>query len=248
MDKTTLGSMLKEYQAVSDIQLDFDGYNILQLDGNAFHTFTRGFERPFDDRFVEAMNQVAVEVIKTIPSARMAFVQSDEISILIKKVMDREEAYFNHRVQKIVSLAAGRASAIMSRLYPEKNVAVFDGRYFTLPDRDTAQKHFIWRQRDCTKNSIMSVGQAFFSHKQLQNKNTLEVREMLKEAGHAWEDYATQYRHGRVVRRVPQTGRVVSFVHKKTGKKHTIQVDSNDWTALPAERFEESGLLEELVP
>lgn len=247
MDKTPLGTMLKEYQAVTDIQLDFDGYNILQLDGNAFHTFTKGFERPFDDRFISAMNEVAVEIIKTIPGARVGYVQSDEISILIKKVMDREEPYFNHRVQKIVSLTAGRASAVMSRLYPEKPVAVFDARYFTLPDRDTAVKHFIWRQRDCTKNSVLSVGQAFFSHKELQNKNTLMVKEMLREKGHAWEDYGTEYRHGRVIRRV-SGGRVVTFVHKKTNKPQTIHVDSNDWKALPAERFEESRELDELIP
>lgn len=247
MDKTTLGSQLKEYQAETDIQLDFDGYNILQLDGNAFHTFTRGFERPFDDRFMAAMNEVAVEVIKTIPGARVGFVQSDEISILVKKVLDREEPYFNHRVQKIVSLTAGRASAVMSRLYPEKNIAVFDARYFTVPDRDTAIKHFLWRQRDCTKNSILSVGQAYFSHKELQHKNSLMVREMLQTIGHAWEDYPVEYRHGRVIHRAA-TGRVVQFIHKKTKELQTVVVDSNDWQAFPAERFEESRLLDTLIP
>lgn len=246
MDKTKLGDLMKSFQAVSDIALPADGYNVLQLDGNAFHTFTRGFERPFDARFVDAMNQVAIEVASYIPSARFAYVQSDEISVFIRRKNEEDDPFFNFRVQKIVSLTAARASVKMSQLYPEKNGAFFDARFFTLPDADLAAKHFIWRQRDCTKNSISSVAQARFSSKELHGKNSLMMREMLVEVGDAWENYPTELKHGRLIVKRPSV-RNVTFTHKRTNQEQTIVVEADQWVAEPAERFEESRILDTLI-
>jgi tRNA(His) guanylyltransferase len=247
MDKTRLAAQSKHYQGLTDISLPLDGYNILQLDGNAFHTFTKGFERPFDDRFIAAMNNVAVELVQNIPTSRFAFVQSDEISIFMRPDTEKNEgAFFNNRLQKVVSLSAARASVIMSAAYPEKEMAMFDARFFNVPDAQTAVEHFIWRQRDCTKNSILSVGQSRFSHKQLQGKNTLEIREMLEEIGHPWEAYETQYKHGRVIKQVPYN-RQVTFVHKRTGQTETVFAEGSRWAAIPAERFEESRLLDDYI-
>ena len=246
MDKSKLAAKSKHYQSVTDIKLPRDGYNILQLDGNAFHSFTRGFERPFDDRFIEAMNQTALAIVETTPTAKFAYVQSDEINILLKTV-DDEEPYFSNRVEKVISLSAAKASVTMSRLYPEKTPALFDARFFNVPDSQTAAEHFIWRQRDCTKNSIMSVGLSVFSHKQLHNKNTLDIREMLTEKGTPWESFSTAQKHGRIIRRMPYN-REVTFTHKRTKETKTIWAEGTQWVAFPAERFEESRLLDELIP
>jgi tRNA(His) guanylyltransferase len=247
MDKTRLAAQSKHNQALTDVSLPANGYNILQLDGNAFHTFTKGFVRPFDDRFIAAMNKVAVELVQNIPTSRFAFVQSDEISIFMQPDAESgEQPFFNNRLQKVVSLSAARASVVMSSAYPEKGMAMFDARFFNVPDAQTAIEHFIWRQRDCTKNSILSVGQSVFSHKELQGKNTLEVREMLNAISQPWESYATEYKHGRVIKKVPHD-RDVTFVHKRTGKEETVLAKGFRWEALPAERFEESRLLDEYI-
>lgn len=246
MDKSKLAAKSKHFQSLTDISLPLDGYNILQLDGNAFHTFTKGFERPFDNRFIEAMNATALAIVENTPGARFAFVQSDEISVLLKTVKD-EEPFFRNRLEKVVSLSAAKASVTMSRLYPEKDAALFDARFFPVPDKQTVAEHFIWRQRDCTKNSIMAVGQSVFSHKKLQNKNTLEIREMLKEHGTPWEEFPVDRKHGRIVHKVAHN-REVTFVHKRTKETQTVWAEGTKWVALPAERFEESRLLDTLIP
>lgn len=246
MDKSKLAAQSKAYQKESDVKLPAEGYNILQLDGNAFHTFTKGFAKPFDDRFIDAMNETAVQLVQKLPTAKFAYVQSDEINILLKKT-EKEEPFHNYRLQKVVSLTAGRASAIMSRLYPEKDLAVFDARFFTVPDAQTAAEHFIWRQRDCTKNSIQMVGQTYFSHKSLHGVNTLEIRERLTENGTPWEDFADAYKYGRVVKTVPYN-REVTFVHGRTKEPKTVWAEGEKWVAEGAARFEESRLLDTLIP
>lgn len=247
MDKSRLAAQSKKYQAVSDIALPLNGHNILMLDGNAFHTFTRGMKKPFDDYFIQSMNEVAVHLMENIPSVRFGFVQSDEISIYLHTPEDEDKessAFFSNRVQKIVSLAAARASVKMSGFFPDKMPALFDARFFNVPSAKEAAEHFLWRQRDCTKNSIQSVGQAFFSHKELHNKNSLHIREMLQEQGNAWENYGDGYKYGRVIRQFERK-RIVEFVHKKTKETNTIEVVSKVWEAEAAQRFEESGLLYE---
>ena len=151
MDKTRLAEQSKLYQGLTDYRLPKHGFNILQLDGNAFHTYTKGMERPFDTRFVDTMNRTAIAVVESLPTAIFAYVQSDEINIMtyIPEENEKHSGHFNNRIQKIVSLSAAKASVTMSALYPEKQPALFDARFFNVPTRNEAVEHFIWRQRDC---------------------------------------------------------------------------------------------------
>lgn len=56
---------------------------------------------------------------------------------------------------------------------------------------------FLRRQQDATRNSIQSVGQAYFSHKQLEGLNTNQIQELLfQEKGINWNDYPTKFRRG----------------------------------------------------
>lgn len=251
-DKTVLGNKMKRYQAVTDVALPKDGYNILQLDGNAFHTYTKGFQKPFDERFVAAMNQTAIFLMENTPTAKFAYVQSDEINILLYADQNKtrpEEPYFNNRVEKVVSISAAKASVTMSFLFPEKNPAFFDARFFNLPDKQTVAEHFIWRQRDCVKNSINTVAQAVFGRKNLFGKNTHKLREMLATNGTPWEDYADEYKTGRLIIKVPYT-REVTYIHKGTGREETVSATGYKWAAVPAPKFDENKNrpLENLIP
>ena len=84
-----------------------------------------------------------------------------------------------------------------------KREAMFDSRVFTIPKEEVVNC-LIWRQNDCTRNSIQSVGQANFSHKQLQGKNCNEIQDMLMlEKGINWNDYPTTLKRGSCCIKVP---------------------------------------------
>ena len=52
-------------------------------------------------------------------------------------------------------------------------------------------------QLDATRNSIQMVGQANFSHKELQGKSCEKIKEMLiTEKEISWEDFHPMYKHG----------------------------------------------------
>ena len=85
-----------------------------------------------------------------------------------------------------------------------KKGAMFDSRVFTLPKEEVVNC-VIWRQQDATRNSINSVGQANFSHKQLQNKSCNDVQDMLmSEKGINWNDYTTTLKRGSCCIKMPQ--------------------------------------------
>ena len=73
--------------------------------------------------------------------------------------------------------------------------AMFDARCFNIPKEEVTNLVY-WRQVDAVRNSIQSMGQAHFSHKQLMNKNTKEVRQMLEDNDTLWEDRPVAERRG----------------------------------------------------
>ena len=64
--------------------------------------------------------------------------------------------------------------------------AMFDARCFNIPKEEVTNLIY-WRQIDAIRNSIQSHGQAKFSHKEMMNKNTKQVKEMLEKIGYNWE-------------------------------------------------------------
>ena len=74
--------------------------------------------------------------------------------------------------------------------------AMFDARVFNIPKEEVANLIY-WRQLDATRNSIQMVGQANFSHKELQKKSCNMIQEMLfAEKGINWNDYPTHLKRG----------------------------------------------------
>jgi tRNA(His) 5'-end guanylyltransferase len=172
---------------------------IIRLDGKAFHNVTRGCEKPFDTAFIFAMECTAIQLMQEAQGCKCAYVQSDEISLLLCDY-DRFEtqAWFNNELQKLVSVSAGIASATFSLNW--KHIASFDSRAFNLP-REEVCNYFIWRQQDWTRNSIQMLGQANFSHKQLQNKNCMEIQDMLHEKNANWADLDEHLKNGTFITR-----------------------------------------------
>ena len=199
----SLGDRMKEYETVTKNKLVRRMPAILRLDGRSFHTFTRSMTRPFDETFTELMMETTSQLLHGVQTAVFAYSQSDEISLLLKDYSKLEtQAWFGGQIQKIVSISAAIATAHFNRTiqkrqytYADEKPAMFDARVFNVPKEDVVN-YFIWRQQDATRNSINALGQAHFSHKELQNKNINEVQTMLDQKGIYWQQLPTKYKRG----------------------------------------------------
>lgn len=199
--KDSIGDrMKKNYENRYRVELTRRTPVILRLDGKAFHTVTRNSDKPFDEYFHYSMTTTALYLCNEIMGAKLAYVQSDEISILMTDY-DRlaTEAWFDYNLQKIVSVSASIAGVIFTRTFFREDsmeyAAFFDARAFNLP-RDEVANYFVWRQKDWIRNSVSMLAQANFSHKELQNKKQADMHEMLFSKNINWNDLDTCWKNG----------------------------------------------------
>lgn len=211
MDKPSLGDRMKNnYEKIFMQQLPFRMPVIIRLDGRAFHTFTRNFRKPYDEDLMNWMNITAHDLCENIQGAQLAYVQSDEISILVhyyKKL--NSQPWFNNEIQKMVSISAGLASSLFTSLYMcsriEKRQSVdisaimFDSRVFVLPENEVCN-YFIWRQQDWIRNSIQMLAQSLFSQKELHKKNQIDMISMCKLKGKNWNSLSNEIKYGRCIK------------------------------------------------
>ena len=200
-NKDSLGDRMKEYESVCRDYLMRRTPVIVRIDGKAFHTFTRGMDRPFDIRLADCMAETTQNLVKNISGCYFGYTQSDEISLLLVDYMNiGTEAWFDNQIQKIVSVAASMATVYFNKAFADcDKFAMFDARAFSLPKEEVVN-YFIWRQQDCTRNSVQMVGRANFSHKQLQNLSCEKIQDKLfKEKGINWNDTSTRFKRGTAV-------------------------------------------------
>ena len=230
MRNDSLGDRMKTYENVTRTYLTRRTPVIIRIDGKAFHSFTRGFKKPFDSVLIEAMQQTMKYLCENIEGCVLGYTQSDEITLVLcdyKKLTS--QAWFDNNIQKICSISASMATMIFNRFFDEitktyansvpyygtmypcdeqeriyidnlkKSIskgAMFDSRVFNMP-KEEVNNCLLWRQQDATRNSIQSVAQANFSHKQLEGKNCNELQEMLwQEKGINWNNYPTHLKRG----------------------------------------------------
>lgn len=178
-----LGDRMKGYENTYRNHLPKRLPVIIRIDGKAFHTYTKGMERPFDEKLSNAMWETTKFLCKNIQGCKIGYTQSDEISLLITNY-DKltTDSWFDNNVQKMVSVAASMATAKFNeeihKVYPEKGFAMFDARVFVVP-HDEALNCLLWRQLDAAKNSVSMVAQANFPHKSLQGLNSGQMQDKL---------------------------------------------------------------------
>ena len=185
---------------------------IIRLDGKAFHTFTRGFDRPFDHVLMEAMQLTMLDLCRNIQGAAFGYTQSDEISVLLIDYKNlNSSAWFDNEVQKICSVSASMCTLFFNRHFLYENMtgplnkerskaaaagAVFDSRCFNVP-RDEVTNYFLGRQNDASRNSIQMAGQHYFSRRELHGKNGSEIQDMLMaQHGVNWDHFMTVEKRG----------------------------------------------------
>jgi tRNA(His) 5'-end guanylyltransferase len=199
-----LGDRMKSnYENRTRFSLPRRGYTIIRIDGKSFHTYTKGLERPFDLGLIEDMDTTACYLCKNIMGAKFAFVQSDEISILITDFENiKSEAWFDNNLQKMCSVSASQATRAFNQARLDRGNmrwAEFDSRVFQIPQKSEVENYFIWRQQDTTRNSISAVAQSLYSSKQLIGKNTSEQQDMIFNAGINWNDFPPKLKRGRMI-------------------------------------------------
>lgn len=200
--------MKKRYENRTRYYLPRRTYTLLRIDGKSFHTYTKGFKRPFDEDLMDAMNITGEILCHHLSGSQFAYIQSDEISILLTDFdKPATEAWFDGNVQKITSVSASIATAAFNTYIGQteigktKKAAFFDSRVFTIPDSVEVENYFIWRQKDWTRNSITAVAQSLYSHRELHGKNTSEMQEMIFQKGQNWNNLTIPEKRGRIVRK-----------------------------------------------
>ena len=172
---------------------------LMRLDGRAFHTYTKNFEKPFDERLNASLVGSAVDLLKEIQGAKCAYIQSDETSILITDYDKLEtEAWFDYNVQKMVSVASSIFSVnfcLFGGISQTIILPTFDCRAWNIP-REDVENYFLWRQQDWNRNSLTMVARTYYSHKELDNKKTPEMHEMLYSKGQNWANYPDRWKNG----------------------------------------------------
>lgn len=196
---------------------------IIRLDGKAFHTFTRGFDKPFDEIMCNAMQETMKYLCENIQGCVLGYTQSDEITLVLIDYQNlNTDAWFDYNVQKVCSVAASMATFAFNKNFYNEHVswvratamnpnnyniqeahnraikrgAMFDARCFNIP-KEEVTNCILWRQQDATRNSISSAGQANFSHKQLEGLSSNQIQELLfQEKGINWNDYPTKFKRG----------------------------------------------------
>lgn len=249
-DNTSLGDRMKKYEHVWRDFLPANSYTIVRIDGRAFHSYLQGAERPYDTQFMGDMDLLMKEMCEHMQGVVFGYAQSDEVSFLLTDFeTPQKQAWFGGNRDKIVSIAAAHATALfLHRIRPDHGFATFDARAFTLPNAVEVANYFVWRQRDATRNSILMAGQAYFSHQELQGKNTDEIQEMLfSQHGVNWNNYPDEFKRGRVAFRSARTSTVLSHEwirdHRDNPDAKPLEGDyetrtSSFWAVDPAPRFQ----------
>lgn len=219
MDHSEIGKRMKGYENTSKTVLLERTPVIIRIDGKAFHSFTKGFERPFDKLLQEVMYLTTEDLCRNIQGCVLGYTQSDEISLLLlndKKL--NSQSWFDNKVQKMCSIAASMTTLFFNRTFkneidtniniygiPEeftKHIkaiekgAMFDARCFNIP-KEEVTNYFYWRQIDAIRNSKQMVGHYYFTDSELEYKSCAAIENMLiTQRNINWNDYPINDQRG----------------------------------------------------
>lgn len=217
-EKDQLGNRMKNYEVRSRTSLPRRTYAIIRIDGKAFHTYTKGLNRPYDEDLMEDMNETTKFLCKNIQGTKFGYVQSDEISLLLTDFEQNDtQAWFDYEVQKMTSIAASMTTAIFNRLRLKRlkngifaneieehgKMAMFDARVFAITDPFEVANYFVWRQQDATRNSISMAAQYHCGHKATMKKSSNEKQDMIfQTTGVNWNDYPERFKRGALIQKI----------------------------------------------
>lgn len=246
----TLKEKYLYYRNITDYKLCPNSYIMIMLDGRAFSKKIKNcFEVPFDKKFIEMMNQTAIYLCENVTNCITAYVQSDEITLVLSDIGDKE-AFFGNRLCKLQSVIASMASSKFNQLMFVNDIEntpcskedatdiikthtlyEFDCKAWNLPSVDDVVASILYRQNDCIRNSKQMVAQQYFSQKELEGKKADKQIQMVKDRFNVdWNaDFSNGEKYGRFIKRFQ-----ITFVNEN-GERFR----RNTWEAKEAESLTE---------
>lgn len=208
------GDRMKEYEARETQRTLLPMLPVaVRIDGRAFHTFTKGFKKPFDLSLSE-MFRYTTKILVKEAGAVIGYTQSDEISLLLLQESPKSELFFDGKIYKLTSVLASIATAAFNKMWltylvdhqsdiDDKvwTLATFDCRVWQLPTKWEAINMLLWREKDARRNSISSAAQSVYSVRELCGKTSNEQQELLFQRGINWADYPKWAKVGTFYRR-----------------------------------------------
>lgn len=220
MEFDSLKEKFLYYRGLTDYRLSKDNYVMVMLDGRSFSKkIKKRFKRPFDEAFINIMNETAKYICEKVSGCKMAYVQSDEINLVLHTT-ELQEPFFANRLCKLQSIIASMATSKFNQLVLLNDVQdlpcskedvvdiirnmslfEFDCKAWSVLDANDAYASILYRQNDCVRNSKEAVAQWKFSPNELHRKTTDEqVAMLLKEHGiNWWGDFNDGEKYGRFV-------------------------------------------------
>lgn len=132
----SLEKRMKSYETIPKNFLTRHIPVIIRLDGKAFHTFTRGMKKPFDNILMQTMQETMKYLCENIQGCVFGYTQSDEITLVLKDYEKiNTDAWFGYNVQKMTSISASMATLAFNRIFREKVKDYrFDNMFITETD------------------------------------------------------------------------------------------------------------------
>lgn len=227
-------SLIFEKGAISDYRF-IDGLPIIiRMDGNNFSSFTKGLAEPYDER----LSQLMIETCKyavSLTNARMGFVGSDEITLILYSQDYNSQLYYNGVYRKIISILSGNVSVFfnnkLKEYLPEKVDAApsFDCRGWNVPTLQEACNALYVREMSIYKNAITMacMGNNLYSHKDIEGVNGKNKQEMLFKKGINFNDYPTHFKRGVYVQRRKVERKFTTDEIEKLPQKHQARFNPN---------------------
>lgn len=258
----------------------------IRIDGKAFHTFTKGFKKPFDEVLIKSMQQTMKYLCENIQGCVIGYHQSDEITLILVDYKNlNSDAWFDYEVQKMCSIAASMATMAFNKFFykavedwgydnipdwfcggtnepvdekllklvniycnARENGAMFDARVFNIPKEEVTNLLY-WRQLDAVRNSIQMVGQANFSHKELQGKSCNMIQDMLFVDKYInWNDFPTHQKRGSCC--VKSNTTITGATVLENGKVETTSIERPHWyidNEIPIFKGEDRQYIDKLI-
>ena len=207
--KDDFGDRMKHYEAIEgQRRLDLALPVIIRVDGRRFSKFTRGFSKPFDQDLSFAMRATARALVDEM-QARIGYVQSDEITLVLLPRSDEDELLFSGRVQKLTGIAAALATSrftlALAKTHPDivaRRMPVFDARVWSVPNLAEAANAVLWRVFDARKNSVSAACRSVATTSEMKGLDQSAMISLMAERGVDYETrFAIEDRLGVVIRK-----------------------------------------------
>jgi tRNA(His) 5'-end guanylyltransferase len=248
------GQKFKGYEKAAQKKLPENSYAVVRMDGKNFSSYTKRFAKPYDETFMEAMDETTRQLCATIPGVLFAYTQSDEISVVFSDLQgERSQMWLGGKLTKILSLSSATCTAMFIRQMglgdADSQIPVFDARCHTLSSPDEIQEYTRWRRFDAQKNSVTMAANVLHSHSFLQGVSSKGRLALLE--GTQFEKLPEGFYNGRITYREEFLEKGFQVLKPSSAQAQTKPIDviRSRWVSEPATRsFMEGKFLELITP